>query len=416
MSLKVKGGNMDDINIKDDVSDVILYEDLKFLVGIAREANQSALYISELLQSFRSVTNDTASMVSASEELSVSIKEISNNVFDVTKDASAAEAVISESIISADSAISAIQDISNTSNETAIHMEKLAETSKSITQILRIINDISKQTHLLALNATIEAARAGEAGKGFTVVAKEVKHLAEQTSNATDEIKKHADKLDSDMKEILQSTEKSTIAVNEGQTKISNTVLSLRESAQNIGAVNYKMQEVSSILQQQTEATREIAENISNVGKSNIGNMKLVENCASSVSNTNKILKDGIDNYKINNDDKTLCELMKFDHILFKKKVVDTFLGLISYKPEDLIEHTDCRLDKWFKEVTNPKIVNMIEFKDLAKLHEDIHQYGKDALTAFYTNDNLGALEKIKQLDAASNIILDIFTKISDML
>ena len=67
-------------------------------------------------------------------------------------------------------------------------VQGLDATAQKIGEVVELITDIAEQTNLLALNATIGAARAGNAGKGFPVVATEVKNLADQTANATEEI------------------------------------------------------------------------------------------------------------------------------------------------------------------------------------------------------------------------------------
>jgi methyl-accepting chemotaxis protein len=92
---------------------------------------------------------------------------------------------------SAEIANSAVEQARKT-NETVDGMKRAAQ---HVGEIVGLINDIASQTNLLALNATIEAARAGEAGKGFAVVASEVKQLANQTSNATDDIRQQIESM-----------------------------------------------------------------------------------------------------------------------------------------------------------------------------------------------------------------------------
>lgn len=112
------------------------------------------------------VSVDTIS--AASEEMTASISEISHQV-------SKASQIAMRAASDARDAQTVVAD--------------MVETAQKIGQVVLLIDDIAKQTNLLALNATIEAARAGEAGKGFAVVANEVKTLAEQTTQATDEIR-----------------------------------------------------------------------------------------------------------------------------------------------------------------------------------------------------------------------------------
>jgi len=110
---------------------------------------------------------------------------------------------------------------------------------ENIGDVVKLIQEIAEQTNLLALNATIEVARAGEAGKGFAVVAEEVKSLANQTSQATDRIA-------SQIGEVQGATEESVAAID----LILSTIRNIEEIAGSIsGAVN-----------NQTKATREIAD------------------------------------------------------------------------------------------------------------------------------------------------------------
>lgn len=107
------------------------------------------------------------SVASASEELSASINVISRQV---TQAAGIASRAVTQA------------------RETDGTVLGLAQTAGRIGEVVELINNIAGQTNLLALNATIEAARAGEAGRGFSVVASEVKSLANQTAEATKEI------------------------------------------------------------------------------------------------------------------------------------------------------------------------------------------------------------------------------------
>jgi len=166
-----------------------------------------------------SANSGIQTVASAAEELSSSITEVSKQVQRST-----------------DIAQRAAGEAERTDNT----VRGLADAADKIGQVVQLINDIASQTNLLALNATIEAARAGDAGKGFAVVASEVKALANQTAQATDDISQQIGS--------IQAT--SSEAVNAIQT-IAATVVEIREIALAI----------SSAVEEQSAATREIARN-----------------------------------------------------------------------------------------------------------------------------------------------------------
>jgi len=149
----------------------------------------------------------------------------------------------------------------------------MSEASARIGEVVQMIGDIAAQTNLLALNATVEASRAGEAGKGFSVVAGEVKNLANQTARATQEISEH-------IIDMQSRTEKSVDAIQD----VCTTIALVRTQAAS----------VRETVGQQTTATQNISENVDNVA-SNTGvisdNIEKVENAATQTNETaNQVL------------------------------------------------------------------------------------------------------------------------------
>lgn len=148
-------------------------------------------------------------------------------------------------------------------------IDKLEVASREIGEVIEVIVEIAEQTKLLALNATVEAARAGEEGKGFAVVANEVKVLAKQTNDATEDIRNHIESLrettQSAIAEISQISQVMT-QVDELITAISATVEAQSISANTISNDIVKtanaVAEVNANLTRSVQASQEILEGI----------------------------------------------------------------------------------------------------------------------------------------------------------
>jgi len=236
--------------------------------------------ISGLMSSNAQETSEKSSAVaSAAEEMSASMNSVAaateQSVGNINRVAAATEQMtgtigkIAEHSNEARTVtVEAVSRVKSSSDK----VKTLGATAQGIGKVTDVINDISAQTNLLALNATIEAARAGEAGKGFAVVANEIKLLAQQTSDATEEIKKNINGIQLSTNEtVLEIKDVSTIIahVNELVSAISEEVneqsLATREIADNIGQASLGLQDVSDNVGQSSQVAGQIAQEIVSV-------------------------------------------------------------------------------------------------------------------------------------------------------
>lgn len=124
------------------------------------------------------------------EELSVQIKSVSSSLFTTIEEVGSSQKVIDEGRATVEEMVKQSEQTASVTKEVWEHVEKLAEELKQITQFVSDIQDIAEQTNLLSLNASIEAARAGEMGRGFSVVAEEIRKLADSSGQTAAEIDK----------------------------------------------------------------------------------------------------------------------------------------------------------------------------------------------------------------------------------
>ncbi|MGD0519424.1 MAG: Cache 3/Cache 2 fusion domain-containing protein, partial [Thermoguttaceae bacterium] len=181
----------------------------KTLAGSSTKLSATA---AQLASGAEETTNQSATVASAAEEMATNMnnmaaatEQMTTNVKTVAGATEQMTASISEIAKNAEQASTVAGNaaqMAQSSNET---IGQLGNAADEIGKVIQVIQDIAEQTNLLALNATIEAARAGDAGKGFAVVATEVKELAKQTAEATEDIRGRIEGIQSSTGEAIKS-------------------------------------------------------------------------------------------------------------------------------------------------------------------------------------------------------------------
>lgn len=158
-------------------------------------------------------------------EISVSVKDLVNSISTNAKGARhSSEAARDNGNIAREGSrvvgetVRKIEEIAEVVNQSARAISKLAVSSTEIGAIVSVIQDIANKTNLLALNATIEAAHAGEAGKGFGVIAEEVKDLAYQTAQATEQITRMIQNVQEETQGVISNMEVGSEQVQQGKS------------------------------------------------------------------------------------------------------------------------------------------------------------------------------------------------------
>ena len=166
----------------------VITNQVQLVADISEASRHLSAAASELNATATQMTANASATTKESNQVAGSSEEVARGVQTVATNTEEMTASINEIARNANEASSASNATVRQAESTNATISKLGISSQEIGNVIKVISSIAQQTNLLALNATIEAARAGDAGRGFAVVANEVKELAKQTAQATEDI------------------------------------------------------------------------------------------------------------------------------------------------------------------------------------------------------------------------------------
>ena len=308
-------------------------------IHLAIEQHQKNALAYELcFNSLRSLDEVRDSIGHASEDIDKQKEELNNSTSSFTEVKDLLQSISAT-----------IQTNLSESANTRDAVSELSINAGQIDGFVAKIQTIAEQTNLLALNAAIEAARAGEQGRGFSVVADEVRHLAQNASEAS-----------TDITSIVKSIVKTT-------KQVADKIDSNNQSVQNLADSTHH---VDSMVSNMTLLTKRMEKMIGTSGKN------------------------------------SFAQSIRLDHVIWKS---DVYRSFIRQTDDSVSDHTVCRFGQWYYGEESKEFYRLPSFQALEEPHKTMHHHGLQALD-LRDSDHEAALSQLSKMEKASNLVLDLLT------
>ncbi|WP_019013224.1 methyl-accepting chemotaxis protein [Elioraea tepidiphila] len=376
------------------------------MVDCAMVANELGIVAARLVGPARGVSENAQAMAAATQEMVATVGSIDVSAKAAAEASGAAEQAMRASVEQTEGTIRAIEALASLVQRNSAEVRELGRASEEIGGIVKTIETIAAQTRLLALNATIEAARAGEAGRGFAVVANEVKTLAQQTAQATEDIRRRIDGLLARVGAVVEGMARCDDLARDGRERMERLGADVAAAGSRIDAATRSIREIAEAVSQQSQATNEIAGSIGRVAAMAKETSTAVDGMADSFDQLDSAIGRQLKRTAGADFPGKIIILAKADHVMWKRRLIAMAAGRVKLKAEELADHRSCRLGRWYYGEGSSTFRCEPAFRELEAPHEAVHEHGKAAARLFAQGRTEEALAAIARVEAASAEVL----------
>lgn len=233
--------------------------------ALSDSTQQMNVVVTQTNENVSSQKEQTTHAATAVHQMAATAEEVSGNASRAAEAAHQADTETASGQVIVEDTIHSISALSDDVNKATEVINQLSDDAHQIGDVINVIKGIADQTNLLALNAAIEAARAGELGRGFSVVADEVRTLANRTQQSTEEINQMIERLQERVKEAVGVMDSSSSQGESTVEQASKASESLRTITQAVSTITNMNTQIAAAAEQQTVVTEEISKNVQEV-------------------------------------------------------------------------------------------------------------------------------------------------------
>jgi methyl-accepting chemotaxis protein len=263
----------------------------------------------EILASASQQASSTGEQATACQETNATMQQVSQSCFQMTERARQVAATAQAVSVANNSSVEAVQKTSQTvesireqAEAVAENVVSLSEKTQTVGEIIATVNDIAEQSHLLALNAAIEAAAAGEHGRSFSVVASEIKNLADQSKEATVQVKTILGDIQKGIGTSVMLTEEAVKRADLGKQSAVVAASAIREMTGTIEQSVQAFQQIVAGTNQQQISFEHVMQAVKDIGRASeqtANSTRQMEKAAANLTVLGQQLRKATDRYRL---------------------------------------------------------------------------------------------------------------------